>query len=126
MSKHSIKINSIYCAHTSESNITGGDEVYLVCQADGGIPIRIPYGINEAHNMEKGDTWNLTNSDEDSLILNFDYEVLVTLWDHDLNDDPNLATYLQSHDFQPGSGSGSIRLKNYNDADYTINYSYID
>jgi len=120
MSKHSIQINSIYCEGTSES---GHDEVYLVCQADAGIPIRIPYGLNGAHSMSKDDNnpWNL-----DNLILNFEYEVLVTLWDHDLNYDPNLATYLQSNDFQPGSGSGSVHLTNRNGADYTINYTYID
>lgn len=118
MSKHSIQINSIYCGGTSES---GHDEVYLLCQADAGFPIHIPSGINTANSMAKGDTWTL-----DNLILNFEYEVLVTLWDLDLNYDPNLATYLQSHDFQPGSGSSSIQLTNRNGAKYTINYTYID
>ncbi len=120
MSKHSIQINSIYCNDTSES---GHDEVYLICQADGGIPIRVPYGINTSHSMSNDDNnpWVL-----DNLILNFEYEVLVTLWDEDLSYDPNLATYLQSNDFQSGSGSGSIQLTNRNGADYTISYQYID
>ncbi|MEP0263811.1 hypothetical protein [Dokdonia sp.] len=128
MSKHSIKIKSIYCTAPSELNITDGDEVYLVCQADGGIPIHIPGGLNEAHNMEAKDTWDLIDDKGNHLILNFEYEVLVTLWDHDLNNDPNLATYLQSHDFEPGSGSSSIHLQNKRDnkADYTIYYEYID
>lgn len=121
MSKHSIEIKSIQCNATSESNISSGDEVYLVCQADGGLPIRVPRGINVGHKMKKGDTWTL-----DDLVLNFEYEVLVTLWDHDLNYDPNLATYLQSNDFPPGTGSGAIRLTNLNGADYTISYAYID
>ncbi|WP_343704067.1 hypothetical protein [Chitinophaga sp.] len=121
MRKHSIQVTSIYCNATSESGITSGDEVYLVCQADGGLPIRVPGKINSSENMKKGDTWKL-----DNLVLNFEYEVLVTLWDHDLNYDPNLATYLQSNDFQPGTGSGSKRLSNRNGADYTISYTYID
>lgn len=121
MSKHSIRVNSIRCNATSESGVTDGDEVYLVCQADGGLPIRVPAKLNSSENMEKGDTWNL-----DDLVLNFEYEVLVTLWDHDLSYDPNLATYLQSTDFEPGSGSGSRDLKNLNGADYTISYTYID
>jgi len=119
MSKnHSIQINSIYCGDTSEHSC---DEVYLVCQSDAGIPIRVPAGINPSQPMKKGQTWTL-----DDLILNFEYEVLVTLWDHDGKDNPNWATYLQSHDFGPGSGSGSIQLTNPNDANYTINYTYLD
>lgn len=120
MSKPSVKITSIRCHSTSETDITAGDEVYLVCQADGGLPIRVPAGVNSSQNMKHGDVWNL------NLILNFQYEVLVTLWDHDLNYDPNQATYLQSNDFVPGSGSGSKRLTNLNGADYTIDYTYID
>lgn len=121
MSKHSIRVNSIVCNATSESGITDGDEVYLVCQADGGLPIRVPGKLNSSENMEKGDTWQLSD-----LVLNFEYEVLVTLWDHDISYDPNFATYLQSADFEPGTGSGSRRLKNHNGADYTIHFTYID
>ncbi|WP_298711537.1 hypothetical protein [Chitinophaga sp.] len=121
MTKHSIRITSIRCNATSESGITDGDEVYLVCQADGGLPIRVPGKLNSSTNMEKGDVWEPAD-----LVLNFTYEVLVTLWDHDLNYDPNLASYLQSTDFEPGSGSGSRTLKNHNGADYTVSYQYID
>ena len=127
MSKHSIQITSIECGGASESDITNGDEVYLMCQADAGYPIRIPAGINAANNMKKGDTWTF---DEEVLILNFEWEILVTIWDHDLDDDPNLATYLQSHDFEPRKSSeattGSIQLTNHNGADYTIHYTYLD
>lgn len=122
MSIHSIQITSITCYGTSESNITDGDEVYLSCQADGKVPIRYPAGINPAHNMKAGDPpWLI-----DNLILNFEYEVLVTLWDHDLNDDPNLATFLQSKDFPPGEGSGAATLTNRNGANYQIAWKYID
>lgn len=121
MSKHSMKVTSIHCNATSEPNISAGDEVYLVCQADGGLPIRIPAGANKSQNMKKGDTWTLND-----LVLNFQYEVLVTLWDHDLNYDPNLATYLQSYDFEPGTGSGSKHLTNLNGADYTIYFTHVD
>lgn len=121
MSKHSIQINSIICSDTSEGGVVDYDEVYLVCQSDGGYPIRVPAGVNARVKMEAGDTWTLPN-----LVLNFEYEVLVTLWDHDLNYDPNLATYLQSHDFLPGIGGGSVRLKNHNGADYTITFTYLD
>lgn len=121
MSKHSIQVTSIICNSTSESGITDGDEVYLVCQADGGFPIRVPAKLNSSENMKAGDTWNI-----DGLVLNFEYEVLVTLWDHDLNYDPNLATYLQSIDFEPGFGDGYRTLTNYNGAEYVIYFRYID
>jgi hypothetical protein len=120
MSKHSVQINSIQCNATSEHDVTGGDELYLTCQADGGLPIRVPGDPNTSHSMEKGYTWKL-----DNLVLNFDYEVLLTLWDHDLNDDPNLATFLQNYDFVPGGVSGNKQLKNYNGADYTIYFTYL-
>lgn len=128
MSKHSIKITSIYCKTPSERNISDGDELYLECQADGGFSVHFPSGINQAHNMESGDTWNITDDNGEPLILNFEYEVLITLWDHDLNDDPNAATYLQSVDFQAGSGNSSVHLVNKRDnkADYTLYYEYLD
>jgi hypothetical protein len=117
MSKHSIKITTILCNSTSES---GHDEVYVICQSDAGLPIRFPTGINEYTQMTSKTSWSLNET------LNFEYEVLVTLWDEDLSYDPNLATYLQSNDFRPGTGSGTLRLTNRNGADYSISYTYID
>jgi|GEM_PF-2653626 len=115
---HSIQITSVSCQEASEFTT---DELFLVCQADGLLPWRIPAKINESHHMQKGNTWNL-----DNLVLHFQFEVLVTLWDHDLNYDPNLLTYLQSTDFEPGTGSGSRQLKNWNGAIYTVNYTYLN
>ncbi|MGO1242877.1 MAG: hypothetical protein ACTMH4_02260 [Sphingobacterium sp.] len=122
MSKqHSIRIKSIYCGGTSGDKGTSSDELYLVCQSDAGIPVRVPAGFNKSYSMQKGKTWEL------DLVLGFDYEVLVTLWDHDLPFDPNTADYLQSYDFVAGSGSGSTKpLKNLDGAEYTINFTYID
>lgn len=119
MSKSKIQITKIHCKHNSEA---GKDEVYLVCQADAGIPIRYHLSPKDTVSMDDGDDWTITDP---NLILPFEYEVLVTLWDQDLSFDPNLATYLQSHDFRPGSGSGSISLSNPNDAEYTIYYTYL-
>lgn len=115
---HSVQLTSIYCEEASELTT---DELFLVCQADGLLPWRIPAEINQSHHMQKGDTWYLEN-----LVLHFHFEVLVTLWDHDLNYDPNLLTYLQSTDFESGSGNGSRRLKNWNGAVYIVYYTYIN
>ncbi len=123
MGKHAIKLNSIKCNNPSESHEPSGDEVYLVLQADGGIPIHVPGGLNPSHNMSAGQTWNL--NDGDGITLYFEWEALVTIWDHDINDDPNSATYLQSHDFRPGTGESPIALTNPNGASYEINYENI-
>ena len=109
--RHSVTITKIVCNESSENE---GDELYLLYQADGGNQYRFPEKLKSSHEMEDDDTWNL------SLVLEFDYEVILELWD---NDDVN-PDYLQSHDFQPGSGSSSIQLRNTNDADYTVYYTY--
>ncbi|MCA9030101.1 MAG: hypothetical protein KDA66_04785 [Planctomycetaceae bacterium] len=119
-----IQINSIVCLATSES---GHDEVYLICQADAGIPIRVPAQLAESHAMSPSTSDNTWTFDDPQLILNYEYEVLVTLWDEDLSYDPNLATYLQSNDFQyDGTNNGSIQLSNPNGAMYTINFTRIN
>ena len=114
--RHTVKITQIICNDPSENE---GDELYLLYQADGGNQYRYPEKLKRSHEMDDNDdedTWNV------NLELNFDYEVILQLWD---NDDAN-PDYLQSHDFQPSSGSGSIELKNTNDADYTVYYEYIN
>lgn len=123
MDKHSIKLTSIKCNNPSESHDTSGDEVYLVLQADGGIPIHIPGGVKQSHNMKAGQTWTLNNGD--GIMLYFEWEALVTIWDHDINDDPNSATYLQSHDFRPGTEPNFNPLTNPNGASYEINYEKV-
>lgn len=120
MSKHSVQITKITCQGTSE---VGHDEVYLVCQADAGIPLRYPAHLADSVSMSSSDnTWNLNSPD---LILHFNYEVLVTLWDCDISYLPTFATFLQCHDFEPGSGSGTISLSNPDGAKYTLYYTYL-
>lgn len=112
--KHSVTVTKIVCNKPSESS---GDEVYLLYQADAGNQYRVPEELKSSHSMDDKDdedTWNV------NLEMQFDYEVLLQIWD---NDDVN-PDYLQSYDFEPGSGSSSVRLKNTNDADYTIYYTY--
>lgn len=119
MSKQTIQILSITCNHPSEA---GHDEVYLICQADAGVPIRYPMHLADSNSMTSGDVWNLNDP---NLILNFENEVLVTLWDCDENYIPALSTYLQSIDFERGSGQGSVNLTNHNDANYTVSYKFL-
>lgn len=123
MNKHSIKITSIRCLGTSESNITGGDELYLVCQADAGIPVHMPFGNQEGKQMKSGDTWEL--EDDEGILLNFEYELLVSLWDYDFNDTLNNSTFLQCYNFDLRTPSGTFykELENYNGAHYKIYFT---
>jgi hypothetical protein len=125
MKKHSVTINKITCNSASE---IGHDEVYLKYQSDAGVTFRFPKERDESESMNSGDTWipivEGPDESQNPLTLYFDYEVLVTLWD---KDETNLYfndTYLQSHDFQPGSGSHKVKLDNLNGQSYTIDYTY--
>ena len=123
MNTHSIKILSILCEDTSESNILGGDELYIVCQADAGIPIHIPFGNNEGHSMKEGDVWHLI--DGEGLTLNFEYELLISLWDLDSNLLPSNSTFLQCYSFRPETESGThyAKFKNHNGAYYKLYFT---
>jgi hypothetical protein len=135
--KHSINLRKIVCNHAVEDNVTDGDDIYIYIQADAGVAQRIPRGLDVVH-MEKGDIFypaNNGNGDSDSFInIQFDYEVLVMIWDQDFTIDPNTATFLVNHQFvaaNPGVGSNyqmsdedvSIELTNQDSANYSIVYN---
>lgn len=119
-----LKITSIKCNSPSENGVFKefNDEVYLLCQADGGVPIRYPMCLTDSHSMTTGNTWVI-----DNLILNFEYEILITLWDVDVTLDPQVGTYLVSHEYcyngdNMKEGNHSVTPgKNPNGASYTIN-----
>jgi hypothetical protein len=115
-----LQILKITCNSPSES---GHDEVYLICQADAGIPIRYPAEPPGYNSMTTGNVWTL---DDPDLVLHFQNEVLVTLWDSDVSFVPSLATYLLSNDYQAGStrttdtDPQTVTLVNPDGASYTI------
>lgn len=114
MAKKKIQITSISCYGTSEA---GHDELYLLCQPDAGFAIRYPSKLGSSVSIEKGKKWNLKD-----FYLEFEYEVLVTLWDMDLTYDPAVATYLVSYDYTVANvnQSQSVGIKNPNGAEYKI------
>ena len=131
--KTKIQITSIYCNGVSE---IGGDNVYLICQADGGIPVVYPPGLanlsKHPYPMSAGDTWTLPDGTYATVecVLNFEHEVLVTLWDSDLDDDLTVSSFLGSYDYTPGNVPSSVRIQTpglmgYN-ADYTIYATKLD
>lgn len=112
---HRVQINSIKCNSTSES---GHDEVYIIWQADAGIPVRYPL-VPGYQAMAAGDVWDV------GIELPFDYEALVTLWDQDVSYLSRYSDFLINCDFTVGAFNGSSEMSynmvNNNGADYTIN-----
>jgi hypothetical protein len=121
--RHSVLVSKITCQSTSE---LGNDEVVIIYQADGGVPMRWADGQKYQRMNPDPDpgndevsTWN-TN-----LSLDFDHDVLVTLWDHD-DPIPSNSEYLISVDYRPGNVPASFNMANNNGANYTIYASQID
>ena len=116
--KTQIQLKSIDCHGTSES---GHDEVFLICQADGGIPIRYPAKPPGYQSMTSGDSWPL----DPVLTLTFEHEVLITLWDSDVSYDPTVATYLVSYDYTTTNIPAAQNVMNPNGANYTLNVTKV-
>lgn len=119
--KITIQITNIYCYGTSEA---GHDEVYLLCQADAGFMSRYPSKLGSYMPLSKGDKWHLAKP---NLYLEFENDLLITLWDQDLKYDPSVATYLISYDYNRDNlaQSKSIRIKNPNGAEYQIDINLV-
>lgn len=112
--KNKIQITSIECKGTSEPS---SDEVYLICQADGGVPLFYPVGIAQlsAHPQSMSPTapdnvWTLPTGDT-ALVLNFDHEVLVSLWDSDVDDDLTVSSFLGSYDYTQDNFQSSVTIQ---------------
>ncbi len=123
--RHTVTVTKITCQGTSDG-INANDEVVIIYQADAGIPMRWTDGqkyqrMNTTSDSDKDvvSTWT-TN-----LSLDFDHEVLVTLWDHD-TPDPNNSEYLISIDYRQGYVPSSYQMSNHNGAKYTIYATQVD
>lgn len=128
--KYAVKITSIVCEATDDMG-DANDEVFVIWQADGGIPVRYPADnyqrMNTTADPDKNvvSTWNIPDGD---LNLTFEKEVLVTLWDSTVGIDPSSSAYLMSYEYTaPGINPGypasetSYTMSNHNGAKYTIN-----
>jgi hypothetical protein len=123
--KTKIQITSIYCKQSSEPF---GDNVYLICQADGGMPAIFPAGLanlsKHPYSMPSGTTWTIPDGTcaTTDCVLNFEYEVLVTLWDSDLDDDLTVSSYLGSYDYTPDNIPSSVEIHTPGNAGYNADY----
>lgn len=120
--RHSVTITSITCKGTSES---GNDEVFILYQVDGGLPVRYPAEKYQRMNPKADPSNNVLSTWGLNLDLNFDHEVLVTLWDNDSTTNWNEPDFLVNIEYRADYFTSSYEMKNDNGADYVINATKI-
>lgn len=114
--KRSLRIVSIQCHGTND---TGGlnDEVFIEHQADAGPQFRFPatgtVNMNTEVSSDAVQTWDV------GLVVDYNFEVLVTLWDDDVGGQSR-SDFLINRDYTPDDMPTSYRMKNENGADYSI------
>lgn len=107
-----ITLNSVTCNQTSGGS--GADEVYLVYQADAGLPHHVPRRFTKPQTMNAGQTWQVNQ------VMSFERDLLVTLYDHDGLITDTFSDYLVSYDYTPNSLPTSVTLSNNDRAQYTL------
>lgn len=96
------------------------DNVFLLIQADAGVPARYP--LVDSVDMGNGSTMTLPDG---GYVVNFDYGVVVTAWDLDsrLFTGVNAPDFLFNFYVTSGSGSASGTMSNENGAKYSYTYT---
>ena len=118
--KYSVVLTHISCEGTSE---LGGanDEVAICYQADAGVPVRYPATGYQRMNTAADSSNDVLQTWYVNLELDFDYEVLVTLWDQDLGGDNNTSEFLANKVYtNPTDPAASYQMSNNNGAIYTF------
>lgn len=129
---HRIRIVAIVCWTASDA-YGSHDEVFMLCQSDGGAPIRVPpppfttvsLKSYEADNDPDGSYWNFDGTDWPELILEFENEVNITLWDQDHKLDPNSADYLGNAELTNGDTPSPIYCGNGDSSIYKIFFNHM-
>lgn len=111
----SVTLDSITCNGVSEGN--HHDEVYVVYQADAGLPHRIPINPLDHHSMLGGDVWSVGQT------MSFTRDLLITLYDQDESFLPALSDYLISWDYTADAIPQTMTVSNPNGASYTLSVS---
>ena len=79
MGAYKISIDSIKCVSHADPN--GSDEVWILAQSDGGVPVRYPKAALSAHSMTNGETWDI----DGDLTIEFNGCCNFTLYDQDIS-----------------------------------------
>lgn len=117
--RYSIELTSIVCNGTSDEG-KSNDEVFMIYQADAGVPVRYPAAKNQPMNTQSDTSKDILHVWYVNLVLNFDYEVLVTLWDDDPGSNSH-SEFLVNYDYTSASPPASVTMSNHNGANYTLN-----
>lgn len=128
---HKIRIKGIVCVKASDA-YGDHDEVFMLCQSDGGAPIRVPpppfttvsLKTYEADNDPDGSYWNFDGEDWPELFVEFENEVNITLWDQDHKLDPNSADYLGNVELTNDSTPSPIYFSNGDSSEYKIAFAH--
>lgn len=117
-----LTVSQINCTSVSANAgvSLGADDVFIMHQTDGGMPIRFP-ASTDVYEMTNGSQQPLAEGDVPGLVLYYNYGAYVSLWDHDgpLNQvDP--ADLLGCQGFLVTDVSKTYTLKHNNGAAYSI------
>ena len=110
MARTSITLTKIVCNATHR----GTDDVYVVYQPDCGFPVRVPHGWENNISMDAGTSWNI------NVTMEFENDVLVTLYDADINLDPFSSDFIVCYDYTPANLPSSTTVSNLEGAKYTL------
>ena len=122
----SVQITKIECTTTSEmANSGGADEVFLICQSDGGATLRYPYPPFKTNSMDNGDTWLLDGTDWPELVLEFIHDVNVTLWDQDIKIDPNQTDFIGNFCVNGSDMASPVEITNGDKSQYTVHFKTV-
>jgi hypothetical protein len=114
--RYRIVLDRVECNGTSESG-SYNDEVYITFQADAGHQFRYP--LVETINMNTQNSDNAVHVWNANLVLDFDHEVLVTLWDNDPGREIR-SDFLINCEYRGPNPPPSYTMINYNGANYTL------
>ncbi|HVZ51842.1 MAG TPA: hypothetical protein VG986_07750 [Pseudolabrys sp.] len=111
-------ITNITC--NQRHSTTQDDNVFLLIQADAGVPARYP--LVDSEDMGNGSTMTLPDG---GYVVNFDYGVVVTGWDLDsrIFTNVNAPDFLFNFSVNSNSASYSGTMSNENGAKYSYSYT---
>jgi hypothetical protein len=107
----SVTLQSIVCGGASE----GSDDLYVIWQADGGVPHRYPTDVPHTHTISPGQTWTINQ------VMTFTRDLQVTIYDQDVDRLPSSSDYLMSAGYTNVNIPPMVTVANYNGAVYALN-----
>jgi len=124
MPSYTVQIDKITVQSVSDP--TGNnDEVFLLCQSDAAVPLRVPPQPVVTQSMGSGSgavtTWYPTDVDGNPVLVTFDHGMTISLWDQDESWNVNKSDFLGVGSFHESSDdSNNFTVTNGDSSNYTI------